>query len=366
NFGAGAFPEGVLGSPNYQEKKYRLGVELSYSGLDKHDILAGMEWQYTVQGDTYAERNYDPSTIPYAPVPLAEYRGSENWLEENLTRQVIGLFAQDQFSLTDKLTMTAGLRFDTYDDVGNAFSPRLAAVYRLKEHQTVKVQYSSAFRPPTFVETSTQNNPVVVGNPDLESEYIRTYELGYIYNNEINKVRATVFYADLHDLIVVDSSSNAYANQGEVHSKGVELEYVRNFGQKFRIDANAAYVKPWNKSAGEELADVASTTANVGLLYRISHDYSLTGQYRYVGERRREDIDPRDNLESYQVVDITFSASNFLSKGLTVRGGVKNLFDADVVYPSPMVSFAGSLRPSYEDDYPRPGREFWLLVDYRI
>ena len=141
---------------------------------------------------------------------------------------------------------------------------------------------------------------------------------------------------------------------------------VRNFGQKFRINANTAFIRPWNESTDEELADVASVTANIGLLYRITPDYKITTQYRYVGERQREEIDPRDNLESYQVVDVTFSASNVVNTGLTLRGGVKNLFDTDVVYPSPMVSFAGSLRPSYVDDYPRPGREFWLLADFRI
>jgi iron complex outermembrane receptor protein len=261
--------------------------------------------------------------------------------------------------------MTAGLRFDTYDDVGNALSPRIAAVYRFKEHQTLKAQYSHAFRPPTFVEIATQNNPVVSGNPDIESEHISSYELGYIYNNEINKFRATLFYADLHDLILVDTAASTYKNHGEVHTKGIELEYDRSFGHKFRLDTNAAYIRPWNNSEDAYLSDVAMLTANVGLLYRITPDYSLTGQYRYIGERKREDIDPRDDLDSYQVIDVTFSASNVAGMGLTLRGGIKNVFDEDVVYPSPMVNFFGS-RPSYVEDYPRPGREFWLLADYRF
>lgn len=366
NFGAGSFPDGVIGSPNYQEMKYRLGAELDYQGWNKHEILAGFEWLYTKQGDTFAERNYDPNAVPLSPVPLDEYRGNENWLDENLTRQSLGMYIQDQFATSDKLTMTAGLRFDTYDDVGNDLSPRFAVVYRVKDHQTIKAQYSEAFRPPTFVETATQNNPVVSGNPDIESEHIKSYELGYIFNNEINKFRATLFYSDLHDLIMVDPTANTYTNHGEVHTKGLELEYVRNFGQKFRIDANTAYIRPWNESADTSIADVAQVTANVGLLYRIAHDYSITGQYRYVGERERDEVDPRDNLQSYQVLDITFSASNIGGHGLTLRGGIKNLFDADVVYPSPMVSFAGSLRPSYVDDYPRYGREFWLQADFRI
>jgi len=364
NFGAGVFPDGVIGSPNYQEMKYRLGSELHYQGIERHDILAGVEWLYTRQGDTYAKRNYDPNTM--TPVPLDEYRGNENWLEEGLTRESIGLYLQDQFAFNEKLTMTAGLRFDSYDDVGNDLSPRLAAVYRIKEHQTVKVQYSTAFRPPTFIETSTKNNPVVAGNPDIESEHIRSFELGYVFNNEINKFRATMFYEDLHDLILVDTTSKIYVNHGEVHTRGLELEYVRNFGHKFRVDSNAAYVRPWNSSTDDYLSDIAQVTANIGLMYRVAHDYNITGQYRYVGERKRDEADPREDLQAYQVLDVTVSANNVGNYGLTIRGGVKNLFDEDVVYPSPMVTFAGSAKPSYEDDYPRPGREFWLQMDIRL
>jgi len=366
NFGAGAFPNGMLGSPNYEERKYRAGADFSYKGWNKHDILAGVEMLYTKQGDTYAERNYDPNAIPPAPVPLAEYRGADNWLEEDLTRLVIGIFAQDQISVNDRLTMTAGLRFDSYSDVGQAFSPRIAAVYRFKEHQIFKAQYAQAFRPPTFIETGTKNNPVVSGNPDIESEHMTTYEVAYVFNDEVNRFRSTLFYADLHDLIVVDSAANTYINQGEAHAQGVELEYIRNFGQKLKVDASIGYMHPWNETTDEVIADVAMLTGNLGVMYHPEKNYSLSAQYRYVGERQREAIDAREELEGYQVVDLTVSSSNVVISGFTLRAGVKNLFDEEVKYPAPMVNFAGSLLPAYEDDYPRPGREYWLQADVRF
>ncbi|MCK4586193.1 MAG: TonB-dependent receptor, partial [Gammaproteobacteria bacterium] len=366
NFGAGTFPNGMLGSPNYEERKYRFGVDFSYKGWKKHNTLAGVEVLYTKQGDTYAERNYDPNAIPPAPVPLAEYRGAENWLEEDLTRLVLGLFVQDQFAVSDRLTMTAGLRFDSYDDVGQAFSPRVAVVYRLKENQTIKAQYAQAFRPPTFIETATKNNPVVSGNPDIESEHMTTYELAYVFNDEINRFRSTLFYSDLHDLIVVDSAANTYVNQGEAHTQGIELEYIRNFGQKLKVDANVSYMRPWDASSDALIADVAMLTGNVGVMYHPEKNYSFSAQYRYVGERQRESIDARDELEGYQVVDLAASSSNVVVNGFTLRAGVKNLFDETIKYPSPMVNFAGSLLPAYEDDYPRPGREYWLQADLRF
>ena len=367
NFGAGAFPDGVIGSPNYKERKYRVGAELHYEGWEKQDILAGLEWLYTKQSDTYAERNYTYDSFGRpTPVPLAKYRGSGNWLDEGLKRQVYGLYAQDQIAITDRLTTTAGLRFDTYSDVGNAISPRVAAVYKLKEHHIIKAQYARAFRPPTFLETSTRNNPVVSGNPNIESEHIATYEVGYIFNDEISRFRATVFNADLHDLIVADPIAKTYVNQGEVHTSGTELEYTRNFGRKIKVDANASYFRPRNVVTNQAIANVATSTANLELLYRFTHTYNISAQLRYVGKRKRESSDPRKDLKAFSTIDLTFTAGDLAKSGLTARAGVTNLLDTKIVYPSPVVTFAGSTLPAYQGDYPRPGREFWLQVDYRF
>jgi iron complex outermembrane receptor protein len=362
-FMMGAYPDGVFGSPNYEERKSRLAADFNYTGMTGHDWLAGVEWLYTNQGDTYAERNYDPVT--FMPVPLAEYRGSDNWLADNLSRRSYGIYVQDQYAYSDKLTLTAGLRYDTYDDVGDAFSPRIAAVYQLKEHQTVKAQFARAFRPPTFLETSTQNNPVVTGSSDIESEHIDNYEIGFIFNDGVTLGRATAFFADLHDLIVIDSVSHTYVNRGEVHVIGTELEFARQFGRELKIDGSLSLMSTEDETSHSKVSDVADIIGDLGLMYRPSKKYSIAFQMLYVGDRERAAGDPRNNLDGYTTVNLTFSAEGVLP-GLDVHAGVKNLFDEDVVYPAPMVSFGGSVIPAYPQDYPRPGQEVWLQAGYRF
>jgi len=366
NFGLGAFPDGLIGSPNYEERKYHVGAELNFTGSEEHDLLLGLEWLYTDQGDTFAERNYDPATPVPAPIPLNKFTGDGNWLEEGLTRRVLGLFVQDQFAINKKITVTAGVRHDRYSDVGNATSPRLAAVYQYSDRQTFKAQYARAFRPPTFLETATKNNPVVTASPDIESELIDNYELGYIFNDGVNTVRATAFLADLHDLIVIDPASNTYVNQGEVHVKGVEMEFVRQFGRDFKLDANITYVEAKDKSNNEPVADVAKVMANMGVTYKFRPEYIVAVQYRYVGKRARAPADMREDLDGYDIVDVTATAKHFFVDGMSLRLGVKNLFDEDVRYPAPLVNFAGSVLPAYEEDYPRPGREYWVQADYKF
>ena len=359
------FPQGVFASPNYEERKYLAGVELNYAGIEQHEILFGMDWSYTKQGDVYAKRNYDPLTL--APVPLAKYTGTDNWLSEDLDRRLWAIFIQDQFAANEQLTITAGIRIDSYDDVGDAISPRVAAVYQLSEKQTLKAQYARAFRPPTFLETATKNNPIVTGNPDIVSETIDNYELGYIYNDGISIGRVTLFYGNLHDLIVIDTSAspNVYINRGEIHIAGTELEYIRKFGRSLKLDSNVTLQKTEDAADGKSIADVANVLANIGVMYQFGHQYSLAGQYHYVGKRKRAQGDVRDDLGGYQTVNVTVSRRQ-LFPGATIRAGVRNLFDEDVVNAAPITSFGPSVIPSYPEDYPRPGREYWVQMDFEF
>ena len=277
---------------------------------------------------------------------------------------VLGLFVQDQFAVNEKLTVTAGIRHDRYNDVGNATSPRVAAVYQYDDRQIFKAQFARAFRPPTFLETSSKNNPIVTASPDVESELIDNFEFGYIFNDGVNIVRATTFFADLHHLIVIDPVSNTYGNKGEVHVTGVEMELVRQFGRDLKLDTNISYVEAVDKSNNELVADVAKIMGNVGVTYEFRPGYVVAMQYRYVGKRARDPADTRKDLAGYDIVDVTVTAGRCFGDSVSFRLGIKNLFDEDVRYPAPLVNFAGSVLPAYEEDYPRPGREYWMQLGY--
>jgi outer membrane receptor for ferrienterochelin and colicin len=79
-----------------------------------------------------------------------------------------------------------------------------------------------------------------------------------------------------------------------------------------------------------------------------------------VGERSRETGDARATLGGYRVTDISARLFNVAStRGLTLRAGVRNVFDQDVRYPA--VSMQQGI---YPDDYPRGTRQWWTLLSY--
>ena len=104
--------------------------------------------------------------------------------------------------------------------------------------------------------------------------------------------------------------------------------------------------------ADTDLEGVADILANVNLVYQPNVDWSVNTHLNYVGERHRSSIDPRSDLDAYTTVDVSANAFNFIYPGITVKLGVNNLFDEDVVSPAPI--------GSYIDDFPRPGRAVYI------
>jgi len=70
-----------------------------------------------------------------------------------------GVYAQDEWKLTNQLTMNAGLRFDQmwqFTDA-NQLSPRLSFTYKPFEYTTFHAGYARYFTPPVLVEAAPTN-----------------------------------------------------------------------------------------------------------------------------------------------------------------------------------------------------------------
>lgn len=364
------YPDGVLGGPNYKDDRIYVGSEFNYRGMADHEWLLGIDISWIDQGDTYVNRNYDPQTLQPVDPSYAVLRlsGNQNWLDENHSRRVVGVYAQDQFAVNDRFKLTMGLRFDDYSDVDSDITPRFAGVYQLADMQTLKFQYARSFRPPTFLEMYTQNNLVVQGNPDLSSENVDTVEAGYVYNSGITVFRSTVFYFSVHDLIVIDALNKRYVNQGKIKTAGLELEMQHQLTRTFKLDATLTSLNAENDRTGDEVPGVAQLTGTLALLIQPWPDYAFGFQMKAVGDRGREASDSRPALDGYTVFDVTANIFNLGLRNFNLRAGIRNLFDNDVIYPSPMVSMplGGASKPGYQNDYPQSGRELFLRVDYKF
>jgi hypothetical protein len=70
-----------------------------------------------------------------------------------------GVYVQDEWKITNQLTMNSGLRFDQMEQFtsANQFSPRLSFSYKPFENTTFHIGYARYFTPPVLVEAAPAN-----------------------------------------------------------------------------------------------------------------------------------------------------------------------------------------------------------------
>ena len=121
-----------------------------------------------------------PGTAVAAPFSITDDVQKLGWLA--------GVYAQDEWKITDKLTLNTGLRFDQMWQFvdANQLSPRASLTYKPFEGTTFHAGYARYFTPPVLVEAAPANfalfnnttaavtNPI--GNPALpeRSHYFDT------------------------------------------------------------------------------------------------------------------------------------------------------------------------------------------------
>ncbi len=278
--------------------------------------LNGSPWvgHQVLMGVSYADSNIDDAA-QLGPAGTSPVRLSD------IDRHNYSLGLQDQVALNERISLTLGVRFDHYDDVGSLMTPRIAAVYRLGEHHVVKAQYSEGFRAPTFWELYGTGT----ADEGLDFEVMDTTELSYIYRRTNAVGRMTLYYSEIDDGIF-RKSGGGYGNSVDIDSKGAELEWEQKLGQMLRWQANLSYNDTWDgryAPGGDESPGIAAWLGNLALFVQPAAKLMLAGRLLHVGDRYTTD----SRVPGYDTVDLSVSRTDLWKAGLTLRVGVKNVFD---------------------------------------
>lgn len=362
------FPNGSVASPYYVEEQFSQSMALTWHGFERHTLLSGIDLSQLRMVDTWVDSNVNPITsLPFdidtgAILDMQRYEGFSGWIEEDKKRMIAAFYVEDIFAINPQLTLTTGLHFDHYSDVGDSFSPRIALVYQLGEHHILKTQYSEAFRPPSFTEMYSKNTSILQGNSDIEAQTVNTYELGYIFKTTDLVSRFTVYQSKLENLISINSFEaggflqQEYANSGAAKLNGVEAEIELELAHNAKVNSTVSYADSKDMSTNNQLEGAANWLVNLGFSYQPFADYMINFKYQYVGKRNRGLADTRPDLNSYNTVDVTWSIYNLLQCGVTLQAAVKNIFADAIYHPAP----AGT----YVKDFPLPKRRWGIQLSY--
>jgi iron complex outermembrane receptor protein len=185
----------------------------------------------------------------------------------------IAFYGQLTYSVTDKLDIIGGLRYDyEYDKLNvlgqyqhdpnpnpvfdtqpdttthtdfSAFSPKLGVDYHLSPEHNLYITYSRGFRPGGLTQLSFDPSqpPLYAYQP----EYSNNIEAGIknIFLNNRMRLNVVIFYSNITNAqiptLVLPSAITITKNAGRLTSKGAELEFAATPFRGFEAEYNFGY-----------------------------------------------------------------------------------------------------------------------------
>ncbi|MBN2138974.1 MAG: TonB-dependent receptor [Sedimentisphaerales bacterium] len=321
-----------------------MGTELRFTKRlgKRHKLIWGGEWQTDLQQD---QGNYDIYGIY-----LDDERESEHW----------GIFLQDEYQATDKLTVVAGARRDVYWGKA-ATNPRLAVIYKLARKSTLKLLYGEAFRAANVYEKYYGDGGwSQKGNPGLSPETIKTYEAVLEHDIHDNlRGTASVFMYEIEDLITAttdpDDGLSVFQNIDEVKARGFELGIDGKAKNGVRTRASYSFVKTENQQTHKKLGNSPQDMAKLNIIAPIIKDKLFAAvELQHVGERETL---TSHHADAFLLANLTIFGKN-IAKNLDASFTVYNLFDK--TYGDPGFS------EHTQDVITQNGRSFWAELTYRF
>jgi iron complex outermembrane receptor protein len=292
-------------------------VRLSRTLWEKHKLTFGSEFRDNRRQD---QGNFSSASSTFEQ----DLSSAWSW----------GLYAQDDYAITRKLTLSAGIRHDRYprgtvvDTVsgqaavstvltsfGGTTNPRLGLIYHPYEKTTFKLLYGSAFRAPEVYETAPDLGSFVGDNLRLKPETIKSFEVvaeqrlgqhfklsGSVYHNRVN--RLITLQPDAASGLLI------YANSESVQATGSEIEFTGRFSGGLQGTASLSLVDADNSGPGEN-----SLSNSPSQMVKINVSIPLA-QRRLFGGLEGQYLSPRTTLAgntvgAFQVFNVTLLGHGF-------------------------------------------------------
>ena len=364
------FPDGVIGQPGGTTNRVQYNTALIYSAFENHRIRLGFGGEHAELTDVNETKNFGPGILDTANLPadlisqtIVDVSNTDFVYTPNYERDIWYVSVQDEFKVSEKLEVTAGLRYDHYSDFGSTTNPRLAMVYNASDTFSTKLMFGTAFRAPKVAELAFINNPTTLGNPNLEPEKIRTIEVAFGYHPNKNfKSNLNIFSYQSEDLIQLDQTFT-YQNIGELDGTGAEIELDWQATEALVIRANASWLETEQPLMDGEKERVPGFTAYFDVRYQVSENLVFTTQSYVITDRKRQVGDTRPEADDYTQTDINLLWQP--NDDWDLSAGVKNLFNDQIVEPVPN-SALFALGLGFPDDYLMLSRNIFVSAVYHF
>lgn len=149
-----------------------------------------------------------------------------------------------------KFWLTSMLRYDSFSDAGDYWSPKIGLHWSIKEGLSVKTNAGYGFRAPSFNELYFDAG-FIASNPDLKPEEAFSFDIGLTVQKSKWRFEAAWFSIDSTDLIqyqLVSGFRYKPYNVGRARSQGIELDGAVLLGKGFSISGSYTWDKAIDRS----------------------------------------------------------------------------------------------------------------------
>lgn len=267
------------------------------------------------------------------------------------TETRLGFYAQDEFIWDERLTLIPGARIDGKwnspgDDVAStdvsdsAFSPKLAALYKVNDNWSVFGSVAHTERFPTIDELFSTSG-TRVASPDLKKEKSNNFELGFstsgydvFSGGDVIQLKTTGFYNLLNDQIITSTSAGGatagdpyYTNIDESRIYGVEVEGIYE-NDYFYSRAAFSAMKGENTRTDMPLRTIPATKLALTVGKRIV-DYDLDIGWRSQLFASAENGFSGTASPGYSLHDVyaNWIPDEGAWQGFEARAAIENIFD---------------------------------------
>ena len=228
--------------------------------------IAGLEVQHDlVQRLSYGELGQEPL--------------QESWG----TDRRMGLYLQDEITLSESQQLVLGWRHDKSRYAPSSGNPRLAWVWRPSESASLKLLHGSAYRGANLFEFDVNFSQ---GQPLPSSERTRSTELAWEQALDGGlHYSVAVSQAQLRDLITLNPEVYAFDNQARVRSRGIDLGVERRWPGGAQLGGTISLQRSRDQQ-GQRLSNSPVALLKTRWVQPLAADWQFGWQWLAMSERR--------------------------------------------------------------------------------
>jgi iron complex outermembrane receptor protein len=277
---------------------------------------------------------------------------------DKTSRTTISPYFQYQF-FKNPAGVLFNFRLDKLNDVGTAKTVSLSLLYKLSNNWNFKLNTGRAVRAPSFEEMYVKNNPVLLGNKDLDFEKMDSFMPSVEFSNDVSSVKLLFYVYRLKDLIyratilINNQQQQKWMNADKnIFVRGLTANFKRRFRNlEFYAGVNRLF----------SVSDLKDTT------FFAFPEWKTSGGITYHGNKVIADF----NFEGYseitkgvikKVPGYGVLNCNFMYKprsDIELFLKINNMFDREIVYP-----VYKAIAPSEPSGMVGEGRNLWLGIEY--